>query len=123
MVNIIAESVLEKKKEIRLRTRCWILIRSSLLYTHSLLPSSHKYQSLWSSRWVWSGGRVNLQRQGSDYLLPLPISHLVTVSWPSYFPSALPLAGSRPIGAGRKWRFPCVKALMREALIRLSLFL
>lgn len=45
MVNIIAESVLEKKKEIRLRTRCWILIRSSLLYTHSLPPSSHKYQS------------------------------------------------------------------------------
>ena len=102
--NIIAEIMLERKKEISLRLCDGAFIRP-LLCSHSLsagpcrLPLGSGVE----------GGRPF--REGGS----LPISHHVPVSWPS-----LPLAGAAPTCTGREWPFPPLKgrgALKRDALI------
>ena len=79
--NIIAKIMLERKKEIRLRICYGVLIRSLLLFTYHLnWPPSSIRQAVVSS-WVWSGGRMTLQRMVGN-MFPFPISHHVWVMSP-----------------------------------------
>lgn len=97
MVNIIGENALERKKKIRLRICCGILISFWLLFIHAPQPSSPKYQPR-PGLPAWRAGRMALHRQCSECLLPLPISLLVTLSW--LLQTRRFDAGSRPNAGG-----------------------